>query len=75
VAGINFDDDTNQAQRFIKEEAMVWPQYFGGRENKFGRDYSIDAIPAVWLVDRKGIVRDIHGTTDLEAKVAKLMAE
>jgi hypothetical protein len=29
----------------------------------------------VWLVDRKGIVRDIHGTMDLEAKVAKLMAE
>jgi thiol-disulfide isomerase/thioredoxin len=75
VVGINFDDDTNQAQRFIQDHDLAWPQYFGGRENKFGRDYSINAIPAVWLVDRKGIVRDIHGTTDLEAKVAKLMAE
>ena len=77
VVGINFDDDTNQAQRFIKEEGLAWPQYFGGRgpENKFGRDYSINALPAVWLADRKGILRDIHGTTDLEAKVAKLMAE
>jgi len=26
-------------------------------------------------VDKKGIVRDIHGRVDLEAKVAKLMAE
>jgi thiol-disulfide isomerase/thioredoxin len=77
VVGINFDDDTNQAQRFIKDEGLAWPQYFGGRypENKFGRDYSITALPAVWLADRKGILRDIHGTTDLEAKVAKLMAE
>jgi thiol-disulfide isomerase/thioredoxin len=77
VVGINFDDDTNQAQRFINEEGLAWPQYFGGRgpDNQFGRDYSINAIPAVWLVDRKGVVRDIHGTTDLEAKVAKLMAE
>jgi thiol-disulfide isomerase/thioredoxin len=75
VVGINFDDDTNQAQQFIVKEGLAWPQYFGGRANKFGRDYSINAIPAVWLVDRKGIVRDIHGTTDLEAKVAKLMAE
>ena len=77
VVGINFDDDTNQVQRFINEEGVAWPQYVGGRgpENKFGREYSINAIPAVWLVDRKGIVRDIHGTTDLEAKVAKLMAE
>ncbi len=77
VVGINFDDDTNQAQRFISQEGLAWPQYFGGRgpENKFARDYSIDAIPVVWLADRKGILRDIHGTTDLEAKVAKLMAE
>ncbi len=77
VVGINFDDDTNQAQRFIREQGLPWPQYFGGRgpENKFGRDYCINALPAAWLVDRKGIVRDIHGTADLEAKVAKLMAE
>lgn len=77
VIGIDFDDDTNQVQRFINKEGLAWPQYFGGRgpDNKFGREYSINAIPAAWLVDRKGIVRDIHGTTDLEAKVAKLMAE
>jgi thiol-disulfide isomerase/thioredoxin len=77
VVGINFDDDTNQAQRFISEEGLPWPQYFGGRgpDNRFGREFSINAIPVAWLVDRKGIVRDIHGTTDLEAKVAKLMAE
>jgi thiol-disulfide isomerase/thioredoxin len=77
VVGINFDDDPMQVQRFINKEGLAWPQYLGGRgsDNKFGREYSINAIPAVWLADRKGIVRDIHGTTDLEAKVAKLMAE
>jgi thiol-disulfide isomerase/thioredoxin len=77
VVGINFDDDTNQAQQFLNKEGLAWPQYFGGRGpgNQFGREYAISAIPTVWLVDRKGIVRDIHGTTDLEAKVAKLMAE
>jgi thiol-disulfide isomerase/thioredoxin len=77
AVGINFDDDTNQVQRFISKEGLPWPQYLGGRgpENKFGREYSINVLPAVWLVDRKGIVRDIHGVRDLEAKVAKLMAE
>ncbi len=66
-----------QAQQFIKTRELPWPQYFGGRGpgNKFGQEYAINALPAVWLVDRKGIVRDIHGTTDLAAKVAKLMAE
>ncbi|HEX5398194.1 MAG TPA: TlpA disulfide reductase family protein [Verrucomicrobiae bacterium] len=77
VVGINFDDDTNKAQQFIREHDLPWPQYFGGRgpDNQFGREYSISALPVMWLVDRKGIVRDIHGTTELEAKVAKLMAE
>lgn len=77
VVGINFDDDTNQARQFIRDHDLPWPQYFGGRGpgNQFGREYSISALPAMWLVDRKGVVRDIHGTTDLEAKVAKLMAE
>jgi thiol-disulfide isomerase/thioredoxin len=77
VVGVNFDDDPIQAQQFIKTRELPWPQYFGGRgpENKFGREYAINALPAVWLVDRKGIVRDIHGTTDLAAKIAKLMAE
>jgi peroxiredoxin len=55
---------------------MPWPQYFGGygADNKYGREYGT-VLPYVWLVDKKGIVRDIHGLVDLEAKVAKLMAE
>ena len=75
VVGINFDDDTNAVQRLIKEQGLVWPQYFGGRDNKFGREYSVNTLPSVWLVDRKGNVRDLHGTENLAAKVAKLMAE
>jgi hypothetical protein len=61
--------------RFVKEQEMTWPQYLGGRDNKFGKQFSVDALPSAWLVDRKGIVRDIHGTRDMSAKIAKLMAE
>jgi thiol-disulfide isomerase/thioredoxin len=75
IVGINFDDDTNQPVRFVKEQEMPWPQYLGGRDNKFGKQFSVDALPSAWLVDRKGIVRDIHGTRDMAAKIAKLMAE
>jgi len=76
IVGINFDDDTNQVQRFMKEQGMAWPQYFGGREtNRFSAQYSLNYFPVVWLADRKGILRDIHGRADLEAKIAKLLAE
>ena len=75
IVGINFDDETNLAQRFIKEKDLAWPQFFGGRDNKYGKNYALNFLPSAWLVDRKGIVRDIHGTADLEAKVEKLMAK
>ena len=74
VVGINFDDDTNAVQRLIKEQGLV-RRNFGGRDNKFGREYSVNTLPSVWLVDRKGNVHDLHGTENLAAKVAKLMAE
>jgi len=58
-----------------KEKDLAWPQFFGGRDNKYGKNYALNFLPSAWLVDRKGIVRDIHGTADLEAKVEKLMAK
>jgi len=75
VVGINFDDDLGRAQKFIKEQELFWPQYLSGRTNKFGVDYSITALPALWLVDRRGNVRDLHGENDLELKIAAMLAE
>jgi thiol-disulfide isomerase/thioredoxin len=75
IVGINFDDDTNAAQKFIKEQNLAWPQFFGGRDNKFGRDYAVNALPSAWLVDRNGAVRDIHAQQYLEAKLKKLLSE
>lgn len=75
IVGINFDDDTNAAQKCIDENHMQWPQEFGGygADNYYGRIYG-ETIPYVWLVDKKGIVQDIHGRVDTEAKIEKLLA-
>ena len=76
IVGIDFDNDANQVQRFMKEQGMTWPQYVGGREtNRFSAQYALNCFPVAWLADRKGILRDIHGRTDMEAKIAKLLAE
>ena len=76
IVGIDFDDDTHQAQRFLKEQDIPWPQFFGGKsDNQYGLRYSLNFFPYIWLADRKGILQDIHGTMNLEGKVAKLMAE
>jgi thiol-disulfide isomerase/thioredoxin len=76
IVGVNFDEDTNRAQAFLTQSGLPWPQYYGGYgdSNKYGREYGT-ALPYVWLVDKKGIVRDIHGRQDTEAKIQKLLAE
>ena len=56
---------------------MAWPHYFDGAGwgNAIAVDFGVSSIPALWLVDKKGIVRDQRGVIDLEQKVEKLLAE
>jgi len=77
IFGISFDKDKDALGKVISEEAMTWPQYFDGLawENKIGAKYEISSIPTVWLVDKKGNLRDLNGRQSLAEKVEKLLAE
>jgi FimV-like protein len=77
IIGISFDKEKDTLNKVIAEEAMTWPQYFDGLawENKIGAKYEISSIPTVWLVDKKGNLRDLNGRQSLAAKVEKLLAE
>ena len=77
IVGISFDEDREALESFVKKKSMSWPQYFDGQgwKNKFGKEFGIRGIPAMWLVDRQGKVRDLNARGDLAAKVEKLLAE
>lgn len=77
IVGISFDQDQSALEKFVAKEKMTWPQFFDGQGwgNKFGREFGIQSIPAMWLVDKKGVLRDLNGREDLEGKVQKLLAE
>lgn len=77
VVGISFDSDQQALQRFVEREKLPWPQYFDGQawKNKFGIQYGIAAIPAMWLVDKKGNLRETNARDDLKGKVEKLLME
>lgn len=77
IVGISFDQDKSALEKFVKSKEMPWPQYFDGKgwENKFGQQFGIDSIPRMWLVDKKGVLRDANGRAELESKVTKLLAE
>jgi thiol-disulfide isomerase/thioredoxin len=77
VVGISFDQDKKTLEKFVAEREMKWPQYFDGKVwgNDFGKKYGISGIPAMWLVDKKGNLRDMNARGALEEKVQKLLEE
>ncbi|HTH46929.1 MAG TPA: TlpA disulfide reductase family protein [Candidatus Limnocylindria bacterium] len=77
IVGISFDQEKDALEAFVKKHEMPWPQYFDGEgwQNKFGQEFGIMGIPAMWLVDKQGNLHDLEGRDGLEAKVEKLLAE
>ncbi len=77
IVGISFDQDKDALDKTLKEKEMTWPQYFDGKgwQNKYAGEFGINSIPTMWLVDKRGILRDVDGRDGLADKVAKLLAE
>ncbi|MEO8425569.1 MAG: TlpA disulfide reductase family protein [Verrucomicrobiota bacterium] len=77
IVGISFDKDKEALEKFVAKQKMTWPQYFDGLmwQNKLGQEYGINSIPAMWLVDKKGKLRDMNARPGLAEKVEKLLAE
>jgi thiol-disulfide isomerase/thioredoxin len=76
IVGISFDQDQDKLEAVVQREKMTWPQHFDSSgQNKFGQEFGITGIPTMWLVDKKGNLRDLNAREDLAGKVEKLLAE
>lgn len=77
IVGISLDQDKAELESFVKERGMEWPQYFDGKgwQNDISTKYGISSIPAMWLVNKKGMVVSTNARGGLEENVAKLLAE
>ena len=78
IVGISLDSSKEKLLAFAEEAGMGWPQYFDGKgwENGISSRYGIQAIPTMWLLDKKGLVRftEMRGE-ELAANVKRLLAE
>jgi thiol-disulfide isomerase/thioredoxin len=78
IVGISLDQEKAAMEAAMKQHGMTWAQYFDGKgwQNKISTEFGIEAIPAAWLLDKKGMLREsgLRGE-DLAAGVEKLLAE
>ncbi len=77
IAGINLDQEKESFTNFVAEQKMEWPQFFDGKywDTKYAVDFGVKDIPAMWLVDKKGVLRYINAGFDFTNKVARLLGE
>ena len=77
IIGVSFDQSKESLQKFTATNEMPWPQYFDGLgwQNKIGQEQGINGIPAMYLVDKQGRLRELDARSKLAARVEKLLAE
>jgi thiol-disulfide isomerase/thioredoxin len=75
VLGISLDNDKSTLLAFAKSHDMPWPQCLDGADGKntIARSFGIFAIPAMWLVDKKGMLVTTEAIVDLDGQVSKLL--
>ena len=78
IVGISLDQNKEQMVKFTQTAGMTWAEYFDGKmwANEISTRYGISAIPAAWLLDKKGMVRSTEARgSNLGEQVKKLLAE
>lgn len=81
VVGVSLDNDKEDLEKFVKEREIPWTQILfedekdRGWKNPLARKYGINAIPAMFLVDRNGKVvsTSIRGEKAIEREVKRLL--
>ena len=79
IAGIDLDEDKDSLTNFVAAQKVEWPQFFDGKalETKYAADFGLKErdIPALWLVDKKGVLRYINAGFDFDKKLERLLGE
>jgi thiol-disulfide isomerase/thioredoxin len=77
IVGVSFDEDCDELKKFVAKNKMAWPQFCdgGGWNNAINKDFGIHAIPAMYLVDKKGVLRDMNARDGLADKVRAMLKE
>lgn len=77
VVTISLDQKKAAVQDRLRELHAPWPTHFDGKgwESPLARALGINALPAVWILDKQGVVRTINATTSAATWIPALLRE
>lgn len=79
IIGINFDFSIETAKKFIQRDNLSWPNVFVPAEKELRELWywssGVTALPRLFIIDRKGILRADIQLHDLEKEIEKYIRE
>lgn len=82
IIGISNDSDREALEQFLDSHPEVsWPQLFDAKSaadnemHVLARSSGVQGIPALFVIDRRGVLRSVQARTKLESIVAGLVGE
>jgi hypothetical protein len=67
VLGVSFDTRRADLDYALKENRVQWPQHFDGlgADGALAMRLGVRQLPALWLLDRHGVLQDLHSSVQL----------
>lgn len=77
IVTVSLDENRAALDEAMRNFEIKWPTHFDGKgwENSVARPLGINAIPTVWIIDRKGVLRALNARENYEAWLRKLIQE
>lgn len=77
IVGISLDEKKDALLKFTKEHKMPWPQFFDGKgwDNQIAKQFKIQSVPTMWLLDREGKLADVSPRGRLDTAIESLLAK
>jgi len=79
IVGVSCDRDEDALKKFLKDDPdMSWTQLFDPATagwHPLAKEYGINGIPTMFLLDKKGVVRTVQARRNMEEMIPKLLAE
>jgi peroxiredoxin len=74
---VSLDENRKDLDAAIKAFEIPWPIQFDGKgwENAVARPLGINAIPTVWILDKRGILRTLNARENYDLWIRRLQRE
>ena len=77
VIGVSLDQDRADLEAAVQTLKIDWPVAFDGKgwQNSIARQFGINSIPTLWLIDRQGRLKTLNARDNYQLRIKELLSQ